>query len=210
MGRPRRFDESALLDAAIEQFWSKGFDNTSVEDISAIAGIGNGSIYAAYGNKRGLFLAAFDRYCDRRAAFIRDTVLTAPGSARAAMRTLLHAVIADCAAQPGRRGCLMINGVAALAGRVPEVADTAAKTTAAMEHSVAERLRRTATDHDDATIEALSAHVILVAQGLILSSRHGADVDQLHGIAEISLATLPPAWADRAVQSADTEAALSR
>ncbi|WP_458688248.1 TetR/AcrR family transcriptional regulator [Nocardia tengchongensis] len=196
MGRPRQFDESNLLDVAIEQFWSKGFDDTSVEDVSLVAGVGNGSIYAAYGSKRGLFLAAFARYCERRVTFVRDTVLAAPGSTRAAVLTLLHAIVEDCAAQPDRRGCLMINSVAALSIRIPEVADVGARTTAAMEHGVAERLARTAPEGDD-SVTALSAHIILVSQGLIQLSRMGTPARRLHQIAEVSLAALPAAWADR-------------
>ncbi|MEC3920130.1 TetR/AcrR family transcriptional regulator [Nocardia sp. CDC160] len=192
MGRPRQFDESNLLDAAIEQFWSKGYDDTSVEDVSLVAGVGNGSIYGAYGNKRGLFLAAFARYCDRRAAFVRDTVLAAPGSTRAAVLTLLRAVAEDCAAQPGRRGCLMINSVAALGGRIPEVAEVGARTTRAMEEAVAERLRRDAAV-DGAAVSAASAHIILVSQGLIQLSRMGVSRERLHEIAEISLTPLPSA-----------------
>ncbi|MFJ4653340.1 TetR/AcrR family transcriptional regulator [Nocardia sp. NPDC088792] len=210
MGRPRQFDESDLLDAATELFWSKGFDDTSVEDVSLVAGVGNGSIYAAYGNKRGLFLAAFARYCDRRAAFVRDTVLAAPGSARAAVLALLHAVIADCAAQPGRRGCLMINSVAALGGRIPEVAALGARTTTAMEQGVAERLRRAAPDDDDTAVAALSAHVIVVAQGLIQLSRMDIPVRRLHEIAEISLAALPSTWADRIDPTAGAREVRSR
>ncbi|QIS10064.1 TetR/AcrR family transcriptional regulator [Nocardia arthritidis] len=197
MGRPRQFDESNLLDVAIEQFWSKGFDDTSVDDVSRIANVGNGSIYAAYGSKRGLFLAAFTRYCDRRAAFVRETVLAAPGSARTAILTLLRAIVDDCAAQPHRRGCLMINSVAALGGRIPEVAEIGARTTAAMEDAVAERLRRVAPVGDHKAIAVLSAHIILVSQGLIQLSRLHASVHRLHEIAEASLGTLPTAWADR-------------
>ncbi|MEC3958379.1 TetR/AcrR family transcriptional regulator [Nocardia sp. CDC153] len=197
MGRPRQFDESNLLDAAIEQFWSKGYDDTSVEDVSLVAGVGNGSIYGAYGNKRGLFLAAFARYCDRRAAFVRDTVLAAPGSTRAAVLALLRAVAEDCAAQPGRRGCLMINSVAALGSRIPEVAEIGARTTRAMEEAVAERLRRDLGADAPASVmnsvSAMSAHIVLVSQGLIQLSRMGISRERLHEIAEVSLTPLPSA-----------------
>ncbi|WP_084528939.1 TetR/AcrR family transcriptional regulator [Nocardia crassostreae] len=202
MARPRRFDESGLLDVATEMFWSKGFDNTSVEDVSQASGVGNGSIYAAYGNKRGLFLAAFERYCDRRARFVRDTALAAPGSARSAVRTLFQAVIDDCAAQPGRRGCLMINSIAELSARIPEVAILANRCTGAMEYGVAERLRPAARDADvdESTLAALSANIVVVAQGLIQLSRLDIPAQRLRDIAEVSCAALPADWADRVVE----------
>ncbi|MFI6866436.1 TetR/AcrR family transcriptional regulator [Nocardia sp. NPDC050406] len=201
MGRPRQFDESSLLDAATELFWSRGFDDTSVEDVSRVTGVGNGSIYGAYGNKRGLFLAAFERYCAGRGRFVREVVLAAPGSARAAVRALFEAIIDDCTSHPDRRGCLMINSVAQLGGRIPEVVAMGARTTAAMEEGVAERLRQAARRDDgtvdEALISAHSANIVLVAQGLIQLSRMGIDRDRLLEIADISTTALPSAWADR-------------
>ncbi|WP_433205413.1 TetR/AcrR family transcriptional regulator [Nocardia sp. CA-107356] len=194
MGRPRQFDESNLLDAATELFWSKGFDETSVEEVSRATGVGNGSIYAAYGNKRGLFLAAFERYCERRARFVREVVTSASGSPRAAVRALFQAVIDDCAAHPDRRGCLMINSIAQLGTRIPEVATIGARTIAAMEQGVADRLR---TDPaDPAILSALSAHIIVISQGLIQLSRIGIPARRLQEIAEVSSVALPSPWTD--------------
>ncbi|WP_084534859.1 TetR/AcrR family transcriptional regulator [Nocardia yamanashiensis] len=198
MGRPRQFDERALLDAAVELFWTKGFDTTSVEDVSRASGIGNGSIYAAYGNKRGLFLAAFERYCDQRARFVRTVIESAPGSARAAVRALCRAVIDDCAAYPDRRGCLMINSIAHLGTRIPEVATIGAATTAGMENAVAQRLRRAMTatgPADEELLSALSANVVMTTQGLIQLSRMGVSSDRLREIADVATEVLPPAWA---------------
>ncbi|MEV6773157.1 TetR/AcrR family transcriptional regulator [Nocardia sp. NPDC051030] len=197
MGRPRQFDESSLLDAATELFWSKGFDNTSVEDVSRATGVGNGSVYSAYGNKRGLFLAAFERYCDRRARFVRETITAAPGSARSAVHALFRAVIEDCAAQPGRRGCLMLNSIAQLAGHIPEVVTLGARTTTAMELSVADRLRTAAGGLDEAALATLSANIVMASQGLIQLSRLGIPAERLQEIAEVSADVLPAAWADR-------------
>ncbi|MVU80483.1 TetR family transcriptional regulator [Nocardia sp. ET3-3] len=200
MGRPRQFDERALLDAAVELFWARGFDNTSVEDVSRATGIGNGSIYAAYGNKRGLFLAAFEKYCEHRARFVCHVVESAPGSARDAVRALCRAVIDDCAAHPDRRGCLMINSIAHLATRIPEVATIGARTTATMENGVADRLRdaQTATGPaDEALLSALSANIIMTTQGLIQLSRMGVTPPRLREIADVSCELLPPAWADQ-------------
>ncbi|MET8795155.1 TetR/AcrR family transcriptional regulator [Nocardia sp. NPDC004568] len=191
MGRPRQFDEPRLLEAATELFWSRGFDDTSVGDVSAATGIGNGSIYAAYGSKRGLFLAAFEQYCDRRARFVRDAIVAAPGSARNAVRTLLRAVIDDCAGQPDRRGCLMLNSIAQLGRRMPEVVAIGSRTTAAMEAGVAEGLAtRPGGDMDAATLSTHCAGVVVMAQGLIQLSRLGTPVERLREIAEIAGPTL--------------------
>ncbi|MBL1076843.1 TetR/AcrR family transcriptional regulator [Nocardia sp. 2] len=190
MARPRQFSEADLLDAATELFWTKGFDSTSVEDVSRASGIGNGSIYGAYGSKRGLFLAVFERYCDGRTRFIRDTLAAAPGSARTGIQVLLRAVIDDCAAYPDRRGCLMINSIAQLGTRIPEVSTIGTITTTAMEQAVAEHLRRTP-GSDTTDLSALSANIIVVAQGLIQLSRLGTTPERLRAVADVSCASLP-------------------
>lgn len=187
MGRPRRFAESDLLDAATELFWTRGFDDTSVEDVSRATGIGNGSIYAAHGSKRGLFLAAYGRYCERRAALVREVVHSAPGSPRDAVHALYRAVLAGCAEHRDRRGCLMLNSIAGLGLRIPEVVEIGAASTALMERAVAERL--TAAPGFD--VDIVAAQVVLVAQGLIQGSRLGMSHERLAAIAGVSVAGLP-------------------
>ena len=190
MARPRRFDESALLDVSTDLFWSNGFDGTSIEEISAVTGVANGSIYAAYGSKLGFFLALFTRYCERRTEFVLKA-MDSPGSAASAVSAYFEAVIADCATQPGRRGCLMINSVAQLGGKVPEVVEIARKSTERMEAGVAARIRAATSVPDDDEIAALSSHVILVSQGLIHSSRLGLPESRLRDMAATSCTLLP-------------------
>jgi AcrR family transcriptional regulator len=190
MARPRQFDEQVLLDTATDLFWSRGFDGTSVEDVSAATGVGNGSIYSAYGSKMGLFLVVFERYCEQRAAFVEDVVGSAEGSARDAVRAFFEAIIADCAAQPGRRGCLMINSMSLLGPRVPEVAALSVRSTDRMELSLAVRLGELL-DRPPAELSATSAHLVLVSQGLIQLSRRGVSRERLREIASVSASLVP-------------------
>ncbi|MEV0029667.1 TetR/AcrR family transcriptional regulator [Nocardia sp. NPDC050793] len=193
MGRPRQFDESALLDVAIEMFWTDGFEGTSVEGVSSASGVGNGSIYAAYGSKTGLFLSAFRRYCERRAEYVHAALHADPGPPRAAVRAFFDAVIADCLAHPKRRGCLMLNSIGQLGHRVPEVVAIGDRTTARMETHVAERLRADIPRKvlDERELAVLSAHIVLVSQGLIQLSRLGTSRQRLREVAEISCAAVP-------------------
>ena len=192
MGRPRRFDEDALLDAAEDLFWSRGFDGTSIEDVSAATGVGNGSIYAAYASKMGLFVAVLDRYCDRRAAFVETTLDATDGSAKQAVGVYFDAVIADCGSHADRRGCLMLNTLAHMGDREPAVTSTIGRATRRMEKTVEQRLREPGLDHlPAAEISALSAHVVMVSQGLIQLSRLGTPTQRLREIAAVSADLLP-------------------
>jgi TetR/AcrR family transcriptional repressor of nem operon len=65
--RPREFDEGVALEAAMQRFWAGGFAATSVRDIGNAMGLGQASIYNAFGDKRTLFTQCLDRYLDANA-----------------------------------------------------------------------------------------------------------------------------------------------
>ena len=58
VGRPREFDEKAALEAAMDSFWQKGFEATSLADLCACTGLHKGSLYQAFGDKHQLFMRA--------------------------------------------------------------------------------------------------------------------------------------------------------
>jgi TetR/AcrR family transcriptional repressor of nem operon len=62
MARPREFDEQAVLDACLDQFWAKGFAAVSMSDLESATGLGRQSLYSAFGDKRALFAAVLERY----------------------------------------------------------------------------------------------------------------------------------------------------
>lgn len=62
MARPKEFDRTEVLDRATRLFWERGFGGTSISDLEAAMGIGRTSIYAAFGAKEDLFMAAIDHY----------------------------------------------------------------------------------------------------------------------------------------------------
>ena len=68
-GRPKCFDPEAALEKAMMLFWDRGYEATSMDDLSAAMGISPSSIYATYGDKEKLFQAAVDRYRDGPGAY---------------------------------------------------------------------------------------------------------------------------------------------
>jgi AcrR family transcriptional regulator len=187
VGRPRRYDEDELLDAAQELFWSRGYDRTSMEDVAVASGVGTSSLYAAYASKLGLFLCVFRRYCEGRVAFVAEATSAPRTDLAVVAGQFLQRVVDECGSSADRRGCLMLNTIVELGDRFPEVLDISAATTARMERVLAETFLRTAAEQDlilDA--EEAAAHAertVLASQGLIQLSRLRVPHERLAALA---------------------------
>ena len=71
-GRPRQFDEDEVLDALVQLFWSRGFDDASLNEIVEAAGLNKSSLYNAFGSKDEVFFAVLDRYLDFRSGMLAE------------------------------------------------------------------------------------------------------------------------------------------
>ena len=78
IGRPRAFDIDQALDRALDVFWRKGYEGATLCDLTAAMGINPPSLYAAFGNKEGLFRKALDRYWRNCRHRLRTKALDAP------------------------------------------------------------------------------------------------------------------------------------
>ncbi|MGI9270577.1 MAG: TetR/AcrR family transcriptional regulator [Woeseiaceae bacterium] len=117
VGRPREFDEEAALEAAMDAFWSKGYEATSMADLCGCTGLHKGSLYQAFGDKHQLFMDALKHYSDSEfrevaaVAFQSDSPLE---NIRAAMSKI-------CDDAGHEKGCLVINSMVELAPHDPKV-----------------------------------------------------------------------------------------
>lgn len=108
MARLREFDEDKAMDAAIDCFWARGYEATSVRELAGCMGIGGASLYNAYGDKRALFVAALERYSNRsmRERIVRVERDHPPKEAIAAF---LAEIIERSFGDRRRKGCLLVN-----------------------------------------------------------------------------------------------------
>ena len=125
MGRPRHFDDDVVVERAMDAFWTHGYANTSPAHLAAATGIAKGSLYNAFGSKRELFDRALARYGELVSQLGQD-LLARPGSTRECLGSALRHIVDSDLAQPLRRGCLVANTAAELAGHDPEIARTLA------------------------------------------------------------------------------------
>ncbi|TDD16022.1 TetR/AcrR family transcriptional regulator [Kribbella turkmenica] len=121
MARPREFSDAAVIDAAMELFWEKGYEATTTQDLCERTGLGRGSLYNAFGSKHALYEESIKRYAETRAALQLQELAPSGGSVRDRLRDLMIAMIERDLEDPGRRGCLALNAAGETAGRSGEV-----------------------------------------------------------------------------------------
>jgi TetR/AcrR family transcriptional repressor of nem operon len=76
MGRPRIYDEDAVIDKALKVFWVKGFSDTSSRDLLAATGLSNGSLFNSFNDKASLYLACLQKYNTAYTAALEDLLLS--------------------------------------------------------------------------------------------------------------------------------------
>ena len=113
MARPREFETGAVLEQATRVFWAQGFEHTSLDDLCAATGLNRSSLYAAFGDKRALYLKSLARYEAGSVERIRKAFES--GSPREGLEAFLAGLIDAIVAGPGRRGCFIGNCAAEMA-----------------------------------------------------------------------------------------------
>ncbi len=114
MARTKEFDPQVALGAALELFWDKGYEATSMADLVEHLGLGRASIYATFGAKHELYLKALDRYGELMHPTLADE-LSQPGPALPLVRALVERFAREAAGDKGRRGCFVVNTAVELA-----------------------------------------------------------------------------------------------
>ena len=118
MARPREFDETTVLEAAMQCFWARGFGQTSIRDLAEQMGITGASLYNAFGDKRSLYRQAFVHYL---AQTVRDRVSRLEKlPPLTAIRAFFEEIIDRSVDDEQRRGCMLVNAALELAPYDPE------------------------------------------------------------------------------------------
>ncbi|WP_085909570.1 TetR/AcrR family transcriptional regulator [Kiloniella majae] len=122
MARPREFDEADALGKAMQVFWSKGYEGAGISDLLEAMKIARGSLYKAFGDKKGLFLAALKQYetsCIEPGLQLLNDKNIPNGAHR--IQALLETVVAVVEDDNDRRGCFLCNTAVDQAPHDPEI-----------------------------------------------------------------------------------------
>src|ERR1700712_1775977 len=108
MARTKDFDENEVLTKAIQLFWHKGYNGTSMQDLVDGLGISRSSLYDTYTDKHTLFVKALESYQNTAAGKIQEIISTST-SAKKTVRKLLELATNDLLCDKQQKGCFMVN-----------------------------------------------------------------------------------------------------
>jgi len=192
LGRPRSFDIDRALDRALHVFWRKGYEGTSLSDLTKAVGVNRPSLYAAFGDKEALFRKALDRYLDGPAAYTQEA-LKEP-TARAVIERLLRGAAELNAAPRNPGGCLMVQGALACSEAADSIRQELTACRAAGEAALRRRLQRAKSEGDlSATVNPadLTRYVATIVYGMAVQAAGGASRDKLQRVVEMALRSFP-------------------
>jgi len=192
MARHKEFDQDEALQKAMEVFWARGYEASSMQDLVEHMGINRQSLYDTFSDKHSLFLKALDRY---QAVETRKliTFMERPGSVKKAFRQLFTGVIEGSFTNGQQRGCLMNNSMSELAGRCKATAEKTLRNMRTIEDAFYQALLRAKKEGElrgvrDPRAAARFLHNSF--QGLVLTAKANQDRKTLEDVVKVTLSVL--------------------
>ncbi len=193
-GRPREFCVDHALAQALRVFWEKGYEGTSLNDLTEAMGITRPSLYAAFGNKDALFRKALDLYETEKLAYIRQAL--AQPTARGVAEVMLRGSVDNVMSQDEPHGCMGVITSVACGPDSQSVREDVVKRGEAGKRALTERFERAKAEGDlpaHVDPEGLMRVLIAMLQGISVQANQGATRDELDRLVESGLALWPSA-----------------
>jgi AcrR family transcriptional regulator len=193
LGRPRAFDPDEALEKALEVFWQKGYEGTSLTDLTKAMGINKPSLYSTFGNKEELFLKAIDLYSKRPCGFFAPSLEQASVFDVAA--SLLRGAALSLADNSHPQGCVLVQGALACSEENSSIKMALIKRRLEGEDALKDRFERALAEGDipiNISPAILARYLMTLLNGMTIQSTNGASPEQLMEIAEFSLSILFP------------------
>ena len=188
MGRPRGFDTTAALDAAMRVFWEKGYEGATLSNLTEAMRINRSSMWAAFGNKEELFKLAFERYMNTYQAYMQEAL--EKSTVREVIESALRRTV-DFLSTPGYpKGCLSVHGALAVGDEADPVKQWLIQIRKQGESIVKKRFdkaKRSGELGPDVDPAALSRYMGTLIQGLGVQGATGATKAELTKVVDTAL-----------------------
>jgi AcrR family transcriptional regulator len=191
-GRPREFAFKDALSAALEVFWSKGYEGTSIDDLCTAMGVGKSSLYASFGNKEEVFRKVLDVYITEKLAYTREAL--AEPTARAVAEHFMRGGLEAQVSGSDPSGCL---GVITVTANGPDAAPLKALAISRgklARTALNKRFERAKAEGDlppGIDVVGLTSFLFAILQGMAVQAVSGANRADLERLIETGMAIWP-------------------
>jgi AcrR family transcriptional regulator len=189
MGRPRGFDTTAALDAAMRVFWEKGYEGATLKDLTDAMRINRSSMWAAFGNKEELFKKAFERYVGTYQAFM-GAALQKP-TVREIIESSLRGTVDFLSTSGNPKGCLSLNAALAVGDEAEPIKRwmlQGRKQGEALARKRFEQAKKAGELGANVDAAALARYVGTLLQGLCIQGASGATKAEMSKVVDTALA----------------------
>jgi len=192
MARVKEFDEKEVLGKALEIFWSKGYNGTSMQDLIDGLGISRSSLYDTYGDKRALFLSVLDHYRQTQSEAM-ISMIEESTDIRQTLRDMLYQTLLLCPADKAKYGCFMVNTTIELAPHDEEINEMIARNQKDVEQAIYKAIQKgqqkgqVTKQHSAKT---LAKFILNTLTGLRVNVKSHTDKKAITEIIEVALSVL--------------------
>jgi TetR/AcrR family transcriptional repressor of nem operon len=192
MARTKDFDEDEVLQKAMNLFWHKGYNGTSMQDLVDGLGISRSSMYDTFGDKHTLFMKALENYKKLATAQMKIIVDNAP-TAKEAIRRMLEYTVAELLRDDQHRGCFLVNAGVEMAPHDAEVSKMLCDNDKQLEKYFNEAIKtgqRNGEISNEQSSHALAQFILNSIKGIRVTAKSGADKKVFRDIVEVTIRVL--------------------
>ncbi|MEU3979181.1 TetR/AcrR family transcriptional regulator [Streptomyces sp. NPDC026672] len=197
MARPRKFDESDVLERARDRFWQSGYDATTMQDLCEATGVASQSLYGAFGSKHGVFARSLGAYCAGQVRGLGEN-LECSTDPWASLMTVVVFEDGDGRLPLGPDGCFLSSSAAGLARRDDTVRDLSRSTYDGILHLLRtqlERARAAGQLREGVDLDTAAAGMLSAMQGIEFLAKSGVDTEIRERARTATIAMLTAAYA---------------
>ena len=192
MARTKDFDEDEVLKKAMNLFWHKGYNGTSMQDLVDGLGISRSSMYDTFGDKHTLFIRALENY-KKIATNEMKTLVDNASSAKETIRRMFEYIIAELLSDKQHKGCFLVNAGVEMAPHDAEVNKMLCENDRQLEHYFNEAIKKGQNSGEisnEQSSHALAQFILNTIKGMRVTAKSAADKKVFKDIVEVTMKVL--------------------